>query len=368
VPRIRFLDSLRGLAALIVLVHHACTMFPRTLMPSAHNTGALFTVLAQVGRFNTEAVLLFFVLSGFSIRLSIEPHGLSGRAALVDYVQRRLVRILPLYWFALFLSYAVAALFAPLPSLAVAWSTLLGNLLFLQTAVGVEGLWFLPYAGNGALWSLSFEMFYYATFPLLFRAIADRRARLVAVAGATLLGQLSSMAWPSPFTLFLGASAIWYVGVELAEIFLSRRAVLGWPLASGLFLLLSFARAGSYAQKLHGLWIASMCLLAGHTLIVHAPRLSAPARLLDRPLLAPLARVGDYSYALYLLHVPVLRAFHAAVGDSFFAVGLALPTSLVLALVMERAVVSVRARRDSRGFAAPRGCLAHPAGGQRPPR
>jgi peptidoglycan/LPS O-acetylase OafA/YrhL len=302
-------------------------------------------VLAQVSRFNTEAVLLFFVLSGFSIRRSIAPHGLAGRAALVDYVERRLTRILPLYWFALVLSFAVAALVAPLPQAAASWSTLLGNLLFLQTAVGVKGLWFLPYGGNGALWSLSFEMFYYATFPLLFRALAGRRARLIAVAGATLLGQLLSMGWPSPFTLFLGASAIWYVGVELAEISLSRRAALAWPLASGLFLLLSFARLGSHGQKLHGLWVASMCLLAGRALIVQAPRLLPLARVLDRPVLAPLARVGDLSYALYLLHVPVLRAFHAVMGDRFSAVALALLFSLVLAHVSERAALSLSRRR-----------------------
>src|SRR5690349_10237387 len=105
--RIRLIDSLRGLAALIVLVHHARTLFPRTLHPRAPASG-LFWLIEQVSRLNTEAVLLFFVLSGFSIRLSIEPRGLRDRRELARYARRRLSRILPPYWFALAVSWALA--------------------------------------------------------------------------------------------------------------------------------------------------------------------------------------------------------------------------------------------------------------------
>jgi peptidoglycan/LPS O-acetylase OafA/YrhL len=324
-------------------VHHACTLFPHTL--GAQNSGAFYALLLQVSRFNTEAVLLFFVLSGFSIRLSIAPAGLGDRARLVRYAERRLLRILPLYWFALVLSGAVAAWLAPVPEAAGAWTTLLGNLLFLQTAPGVKGLWFLPYAGNGALWSLSFEVFYYAAFPLLACAPAGRRARLGAVLFATAAGQLLSEWWPSPFTLFLGVSLIWYLGVELAELYLFGSAALPWTAALSLTALLGATQLGARALQFYGLWVGSLLFLAGAALISIAPRFHALARACDRPLLTPLARVGDLSFALYLLHLPMLRAALAVGGDQWLALLIGVSASCVLAHVSERAALRLTKRR-----------------------
>jgi peptidoglycan/LPS O-acetylase OafA/YrhL len=343
--RIRLLDSLRGLAALVVLLHHACTLFPRSLGVNAQQTASVFVVLQALSRLNTEAVLLFFVLSGFSIRLSIAPHGLDQPRDLLRYAERRLLRILPLYWFALALSGTIAVWLAPVPAQASAPYTLLGNLLFLQTAVGVDGAWFLPYAGNGALWSLSFEMFYYAAFPLLVRAVSGKRTRLGLVLAATALGQLVGSVWPCPFTMFLGASLIWYVGVLLAERYLSGSATLPWWAAAALAALLGLTQLGARSVQFYGLWLGSLLLLAGSALIQHAPRLRVLSRPLDRPLLSPLARAGDISYALYLLHLPVLRAALALIGDRWLAVAIGLASSLTLAYGAERAALSLTRSR-----------------------
>lgn len=326
--RIRLLDSLRGLAALIVLVHHACTLFPRTLRPA--DAGLALRALAQVGRFNTEAVLLFFVLSGFSIRLSIEPRGLAQPGELARYAERRLLRILPLYWFALALSFALARLFAPVPEEAWSWSTLLGNLLFLQSAVGVAGAWFLPYAGNGPLWSLSFEVFYYAAFALLVRAIAGRRARLSAVLVATAAALAWNAFWPWPWSLFLASSLIWYVGVELAELHLRGTAVAPlWSimLASGLLAVSQFTAA---ARTFYGLWIGSLLWLAGAALIRLVRRSSRSAARRESRW-TPLAAVGDFSYALYLVHVPVMRACATQLGDGAAGLSLGIALSFLVA-------------------------------------
>jgi peptidoglycan/LPS O-acetylase OafA/YrhL len=344
--RIRLIDSLRGLAALIVLVHHARTLFPRSLRPSAPATG-MFWLIEQVSRLNTEAVLLFFVLSGFSIRLSIEPRGLGDRHELARYARRRLLRILPPYWFALAVSYALAAWFAPVPAVAWSWSTLLGNLLFVQTAVGVRGAWVLPYAGNGPLWSLSFEVFYYAVFAWLAWSIADLRLRLAAVFMATASALLWNVWWPCPWSLFLASSLIWYVGVELAQLYLSGRSTVSWPVLLACAVLLTSTQRGPHAATFYGLWIASLLWLSGTAVIALRSRLSAGASWLDRPLLAPLARVGDLSYALYLLHVPVLRAAAAALGDDPISLAIGVVISLLLAHATERAALGLTRRRSS---------------------
>lgn len=357
--RIRLVDSLRGLAALIVVVHHARTLFPHTLRPSAPTTG-VFWLIEQVSRLNTEAVLLFFVLSGFSIRLSIEPRGLADRRELAHYALRRLLRILPPYWFALLVSYLLATWFAPLSAVATSWSTLLGNLLFVQTAVGVPGAWVLPYAGDGPLWSLSFEVFYYAAFAWLAWSIADLRVRLAVVFMATSSALLWNVWWPCPWSLFLASSLIWYSGVELAQFYLSGRSIVRWSLLAACAVLLTSTQAGAHGTTFYGLWIASLFWLCGALVISLRGRLVGLARWLEWPLLAPLGRVGDLSYALYLLHVPVLRAAVAALGDNMAALAIAVTISFMLAHVTERAALalaraslaSARAPRDSRAFSA----------------
>jgi peptidoglycan/LPS O-acetylase OafA/YrhL len=133
------LDALRGACALVVVLHHVHTLFPATSARLAHGSELAGPLAAFASRRSTEAVLLFFVLSGFSIRLSVERSGLRDAASVGEYLRRRARRILPPYLLALALSALVAYTVAPVPAAAVSLSTLAGNLLFLQTAMGVPG-------------------------------------------------------------------------------------------------------------------------------------------------------------------------------------------------------------------------------------
>lgn len=333
--RIRLLDSLRGVAALIVVLHHACTLFPRCLALLAEHSLALTQLVRGVARFNTEAVLLFFVLSGFSIRLSVRREGLRGRVALAHYARRRAVRILPLYWFALCLSGLVAAWLAPVPPPLLSLSTLCGNLLFLQTAVGVPGLWFWPYAANGALWSLSFEVFYYAAYPLLVWLLPQRTRRLGWLLVACGAAHLIAERWPNPFAMFVTAAPIWYFGVELAELYLGERPKPAWGVVCALALLAWGSQYTQRAVQFYGLWIGCLLYLAGAALIA-LPVRTTHLGAWQRAALEPFARVGDISYALYLLHVPVLRALVGTLGDRPLALLLALGISPLLAHASEQ--------------------------------
>src|ERR1700742_911024 len=106
--RLAGLDGLRGLAALYVVVYHVSLR----ASPGYPDAGALFWVgWFSYGRF---AVLVFIVLSGFSLALSParDDWRLDGIAA---YARRRARRILPPYWAALAFSLAVAWLIVPQP-------------------------------------------------------------------------------------------------------------------------------------------------------------------------------------------------------------------------------------------------------------
>ena len=341
VQRLLLLDALRGLCALVVVLQHAITLFPAAFARLAARSELAGALAVFAGRRSTEAVLLFFVLSGFSIRLSIEQRGLRDAASVRDYLGRRVRRILPAYLIALVASGLVAHTVAPVPEVALSPRTLVGNLLFLQTPAGVPGQWFMPYAGNAPLWSLSFEVFYYLAYPVLVLTVAGSRRRLLTVIACSALGFAAGEVVPSPPAMFCAAGLIWYFGVELAELHLRGRAALPLRAFVALWLLLALARLGPRGLEFHGVCVGGAFFLAGSVLFRARARLRALHERAQVPLLASLARVGAVSYPLYLLHVPILRACVALLGDGPGSVAAGVAASLATAWCVEHGLARV---------------------------
>ena len=161
------IDVLRGLSILLVVIHHIGIRVPlsQTLL-----AGFLPNWLLQGLNFNgTEAVIIFFVISGFLItRRSQERWGDLRNIPLGGFYLLRLSRIVPL----LLLVVAVLSLFhlfgvpkfvinKPGQSLGGAIASALG--LYLNRYEGIHG--YLP-GGWDVIWSLSIEEVFYLAFPL----------------------------------------------------------------------------------------------------------------------------------------------------------------------------------------------------------
>src|SRR4051812_7344392 len=99
--RIKPLDGIRGLAALYVVVNH---IFLRTFPGYPADRAPWWAGWFIYGRF---AVVVFIVLSGFSLALSPARHGWR-LDAVSGFARRRARRILPAYWAALVFSLAMA--------------------------------------------------------------------------------------------------------------------------------------------------------------------------------------------------------------------------------------------------------------------
>jgi peptidoglycan/LPS O-acetylase OafA/YrhL len=152
-PKLVSLDILRACAAILVMLKHARThLFVAfgALPPEQHTIVAsafyLFTRLAR------EAVLVFFVLSGFLVGGQVIRRMRDGRFNVREYAIDRMARIL--------LPLAPAALFAAI--VGTVWHgapfdlvQVAGNIL------GLNGVLVDTLPFNGPLWSLAYEIWFY---------------------------------------------------------------------------------------------------------------------------------------------------------------------------------------------------------------
>src|SRR3954470_3257475 len=326
--RLAGLDGVRGLAALFVVVHHVfLRAFPGYPVDRAPFWAAWFIY----GRF---AVVVFIVLSGFSLALSPARHGwrLDGVSR---FAYRRARRILPAYWAALAFSLAVAWLVTAPPGQAVPGTrSVLVNGLLVQNLVGAP-------SPNRSFWSMAVEVQLYVAFPLLL-LMARRFGALAMVATVTLVVATVGIVGPhvSRLDTFVIQSppdlaALFAIGILSAGIVGASRACRAWPwawlaLAAAAPVLATIWWRGSVWTLDHLFWVdlapgpAVACLLAGLATGHPAPLL----RLLDA---RPIRNLGASSYSLYLTHGPIVVVVYEKIvagrvrpGVPAFVVSLAL--------------------------------------------
>jgi peptidoglycan/LPS O-acetylase OafA/YrhL len=336
------LDGIRALAALFVVVNHVfLRAFPGYPVDHAPFWAGWFIY----GRF---AVVVFIVLSGFSLALSPARHGwrLDG---ISRFARRRARRILPAYWAALAFSLAVAWLIVPQPGQGVpnAKSVVVNGLL-VQNVVGAP-------SPNRAFWSMAIEAQLYLLFPLLL-LIVRRWSAIVMVAIVTLVVAAVGIVGPhvSRLETFVIQSppdlaALFAVGILTAGIVGAGRARRSWPwpwlaLAAAAPAFATIAWQGSVWTLEHLFWVdlalgpAIACLLAGLA-TGRGGRGSILLRVLDA---RPIRNLGSSSYSLYLTHAPIVVIVYDGIvagrvhqGVPAFVVTLAvvLPLTIVFARV-----------------------------------
>lgn len=191
------LDSLRGLAALVVVLQHFSLVYG--LQAPAAGAQPAWRAAYFVWRFfplhiliaGHEAVLLFFLLSGFVLAL---PYCKQAAPGYPRFLAKRFCRLYLPYAAALALACAANAFFyGPVPGVSAwfqqTWRTP-PDLRSVLDHVGMIGSYdYSRY--NTAFWSLVYEARISCIFPLIALAVVKFRARtLVAAAfGLSILGQ-----------------------------------------------------------------------------------------------------------------------------------------------------------------------------------
>jgi len=163
--RLEYIDSLRGIAAMLVVLMH-------NIQPIA--TGHVKTLIYEIIDPGKVGVVVFFAISGFVIPFSFSK----GPAPLQRFAISRLFRLYPAYWLSMVGYLALMAIAgASLPSPA----TILANATMAQSALGQPNV-------IGVYWTLFIELIFYILCAAAFAAGLLRAPRFTLWACLSWLG------------------------------------------------------------------------------------------------------------------------------------------------------------------------------------
>jgi peptidoglycan/LPS O-acetylase OafA/YrhL len=297
--RFLYIDGLRGLAAIMVVVGH--------LLAAAEgkSTGLLGPITA-IGDYGRYGVQIFFVLSGFVIAHSVVG-GIYTGSFLGRFAARRFVRLDLPYWsviaveiFLLWLSGKVMAQYMrELPSL----DQILANAFYVQVFLGFDHI--LP-----IFWTLCYEVQFYIAFVggmVLLSKVADRdtdsatfnRVGIAALAITFILSlsiYVGEMPNPHP-ALFVDRWFQFALGVTTYQCYRGR-----WPIQY-IIIANSLCVIAAIAFGKDSYRIESLLITAGTSIAILASKNFATWRALLTG--RAMQFLGSISYSLYLIHPAV---------------------------------------------------------------
>lgn len=315
------LDLMRAVAACAVMFGHLRTLFFADYQHVESKSWLLGALYFLTG-FGHQAVMVFFVLSGFLISSTILRSHILGAWSWREYAINRATRLyvvlipgllLGLLWDRLgswlfategIYSHSIRDLGPAVPLENLTPGAFFGNLFFLQTIV------FPTFGSNGPLWSLANEFWYYVLFPAVFGAAlawAARRTGTATLLTGVALAVCAFIGWG-----MLIGFLIWLAGFGL--VLLDSKTELRSRSGTYVLLLGSVVLLGGTLFVSRKIWESTLLsdLAVGFAFAVflfaalqstrneHSQRYSAIAH-----------EFAGFSYSLYVLHFPFLLFLRA---------------------------------------------------------
>ena len=309
-----YLDSMRALAALYVVVNHAYLQVQWSYIQQ-HSPVEFF--LLSLLSYGPAAVAVFIVLSGFCLTLPVIRHGGVLRDGAGVFFLRRAWRILPPYYISIALSLVLIWLFIGAKT-GTHWDTSLP-----VTAKGVvthlllvQDFFHESATINHVLWSVAVEWRIYFIFPLLliwWKKAAPSVITAIMVAVSCAVAFVSEFTFGSPlhfhyfglFTMGIFACGIAYsredyyvrwqnlpwngIVLALTVVMLAANLI---PVSHGILMPLTIR------DVIVGLWASSFLVLTSRQTDAWHHRLLS---------FKPLVFVGTFAYSIYLIHAPLLQ-------------------------------------------------------------
>lgn len=328
------LDSLRGVAALIVVLHHLAAFY-LSRFPSGPGTRA-FDLIRSFGH---PAVIVFFVLSGFVLMSSTTAKRTIDTK---HFLVKRLFRIYPAFLLSMITAFLTAAIIdrPQIDNLGDYWNHA-NPILTISDFIGLLSL-LLWFSGANALpvaWSLVHEMRFSLLFPLIVGPAWRYPRTAVTI---VFLGITMALVWQlrnGPAHLFLGA--------DLAESIMITAFYLP---SFGVGMVLAIWVGNSTPPTMPTFLVAAAAPLMMHFDYDAITALTSSfiiLTLIQENWLAKLFKInimrflGYISYSLYLVHFPILFYITLASGGQSKGVTLCL---LIVGVVISVSIAWMMAR------------------------
>lgn len=295
---------MRGFAALYVTISH--WVLYMSFVPQ--------TVKKMFFSFGQEMVVLFFLVSGFSIYLSFSHH---REITFREFLFKRFRRIYVPFFITILISILVYYLNGNLGS-KFSVLELVGNLLMLQDNSELKpGTIVEPFLENLPLWSLSYEWWFYILFfPLAqlffnWKNVKNRSYLILIFSACSYISYLSS---PNHFTLLCSYFAIWWSGLEVGWVYLSYR---GFPLEQikpiliSLFLMSILTALPVFLSEeqirlgFYPFLVFRHYFMALNLIVIGIVWFNTNWLCFDKTL-GCFSKIAPISYSLYLIHYPIL--------------------------------------------------------------
>lgn len=327
-PKLLFLDGIRGISALYVVLYHSQLFTGYGFHIDDLSIG--LRPLSLFLSFGHYSIAIFIVLSGFCLTIPVViSDDIKLRGGFWEYIKRRALRILPPYYFALLIFIGMITLIPILQTpIGTAWDSkipldshsIISHLLVVHN---LSEEWI--YKIDGPMWSVATEWQIYFLFPLLL-IIWRKFGILFSIATALLLSFLPLLLLPK--TLNFSWIHPWYLslfgfGMVSANIVYSKKVIyqlirdkIIWnllPYVCLVFLIIyliishQFINFPLVISELIVGGIFSIALIHYSVLEINGEEKSRVLNFLNKKIILSL---GSFSYSIYLIHSPFLGLFN----------------------------------------------------------
>jgi peptidoglycan/LPS O-acetylase OafA/YrhL len=314
----RVLNLLRALSAFAVVLGHVRLLFIEDYSTAPHTP--VDAVLYAVTSLGSEAVIVFFVLSGYFVGGGVVSRVRRNAFSWFDYGNSRLTRLwlvlIPALLLTLLIDLTGRAAFSgaavyqhPDAYAGMNLEPTLTPLAFLGNVAFLQGLHVPIYGTNNPLWSLAYEAWYYLMFPAILTLVWRGQPARQRILGGLLLVLGVVVSGPNVLLLFpcwlLGALVAAYRR-QLADMLArakSRSRFFVRLLAAGATLLIAIiVRLGVDLPSRSGAWILAI-VTAGliATFVTDVSWQGTLGRALGIT-----SRTAHSSYSLYAIHMPIV--------------------------------------------------------------
>lgn len=306
----------RGLAALEVAAAH---LRAQTLpsLKSLPDPNIWYQALSFFTGFAHQAVLIFFVLSGWLVGGSL-LNKMHNSKVLLTYCIDRMTRL----WIVLIPSFLVTIILGVLigsidptefnHSIGNEYSTrsFLGNLIGLQEFIVPD------FGGNFSLWSLAYEIAYYTLFPLALMSFAAKNTttRIISAIAAIIFASQLNGAVMLYFSVWMLGVAFSRIKIDVDQ--LSRTLLLAILVVAAVY----FRLTGNNDIFTEKSFLQDLLYSFIFVLLLSSRQWTADVNLRSVRLYKAIGQfLAQFSFTLYVIHVPLLRYFKH-LNKSFFGI------------------------------------------------